>query len=115
VKDIDTSLKSLMQAAWRCAEEHGWHGLEKRTLVEEIALMHTELSEAVEEVRRGRPTTGVYYEVSGKPAGVAVELADVIIRIFDTCESRGIPLERALVEKMAYNETRAFLHGGKVL
>lgn len=85
-------------------------------------LIHSELSEALEEVRAGKP--GLYFkEVNGftvtdaterrgeKPEGVAVELADAVIRIADLCGHLGIDLEAAIDLKMAYNETRPFKHG----
>lgn len=46
-----------------------------------------------------------------KPEGVAVELADAVIRIADLCGHLGIDLEAAIDLKMAYNETRPFKHG----
>jgi len=42
------------------------------------------------------------------------ELADVVIRIADFCGSMGIDLEKQVVAKMAYNETRSYRHGGKL-
>lgn len=93
-----------------------------------IALIHSELSEALEEMRAGnkiRPGTPVpmlYYSGGGyvataptkactKPEGVAVELADAVIRIADLCGHMGIDLEAAIALKMEYNETRPFKHG----
>ena len=46
-----------------------------------------------------------------KPEGVAVELADAVIRIADLCGYLGIDLDTVISEKMAYNETRPFKHG----
>ena len=46
-----------------------------------------------------------------KPEGVAVELADAVIRIADLCGHLGIDLEAAIALKMDYNETRPFKHG----
>lgn len=104
-----------MQMAHQTATEKGWHD-EPRTLVEEIALMHSELSEAVEEIRAGHSPTLIYYAGDNeKPEGVAVELADVLIRIFDSCAERGIPLVEALALKQAYNRTRPHRHGGRAL
>ena len=87
-----------------------------------IALIHSELSEALEEVRAGKP--GLYFkEVNGftvtdaterrgeKPEGVAVELADAVIRIADLCGHLGIDLDAVIREKMAYNEGRPYKHG----
>ena len=81
--------------------------------------MHSELSEALEEIRNGRRVAEVYYNPDcaepNKPEGVPIELADVVIRIFDFCELHGINLEAAIIEKMAFNTTRPDLHGGKLL
>ena len=61
------------------AVEHGWW--EKPLTFSEIIVMcHSELSEAVEEYRAGRP---MVYREECKPEGVAVELGDCILRILD--------------------------------
>jgi NTP pyrophosphatase (non-canonical NTP hydrolase) len=43
----------------------------------------------------------------------AEELADVIIRAFDTAVTLGIDIGEAIAAKHAYNTTRPGLHGGK--
>ncbi len=80
-----------------------------------IALMHSELSEALEEYRNGKDITDVYYDTfnSDKPEGFPIELADCIIRILDFCAANNIDIEKAIEIKMEYNETRSFRHGGK--
>lgn len=50
---------------------------------------------------------------SKKPEGMAVELADCIIRILDTCAFMSIDIERAIRAEMEYNKTRPYRHGGK--
>ena len=64
-----------------------------------IALIHSELSEALEADRKGDKDN------------IAEELADTCIRIFDLCGGYGIDLESAIQAKMAVNEGRARLHG----
>lgn len=51
----------------------------------------------------------------GKMEGIPSELADVIIRVLDMAEHYGIDIEAALKEKHAYNLTRPYKHGGKVM
>ena len=119
----------------QCAVDHGWWE-EDRNFGEMIALMHSELSEALESWREHDIITNVKYEYKedtgettvlynpefiyhdghkelGKPVGVASEFADVIIRILDTCEKLQIPITRALLDKHRYNQTRPYRHGGK--
>lgn len=111
-----SDLRIIMSKAHRTACDKGWWDQE-RSFGDQIALMHTELSEALEEFRAGKPIAEIYHsesEIGPKPEGVAVELADVIIRIGDTCEKYGIPLCEAIEEKLAYNQNRPYRHGGKL-
>ena len=94
------------------AVNHGWWD-EPRSFGEIIALCHSELSEALEEYRDGNPN--LYYNDYDKPEGIAVELADCIIRILDWCGKEGIDIEEIIRIKHEYNKTRPYRHGGKVL
>ena len=95
------------------AKKHGWYDTEK-SFGEDIALMHSELSEAFEAYRINGDPAKSWVE-NGKPEGVPSELADVIIRVLDACERYGIDIEKALRDKAFYNESRSYRHGGKVL
>lgn len=93
----------------------GWWETD-RSPAECIALMHSELSEALEEIRKPQcPINQTWHQEDGKPEGVGAELADTVIRIADFCGKFGIDLEAAIREKMKYNETRPYRHGGKTL
>lgn len=136
------SLKELAAAVHENAVAHGWWE-EERGLPEVLMLCVSELAEALEEYRNGRPTLyylcnagGVCCEEDGsahcgsrpynpnnpeapcsaqskKPEGVAVELADCVIRILDYCGHAGIDLEEAIRIKHEYNKSRPYRHGGK--
>lgn len=107
------TIPRLVDAAHRNAIDKGWYD-EPRAFGESIALMHSELSEALEDYRDGKGFTEIWFE-GDKPCGIPTELADTIIRIFDLCGHLEIDLEAAILQKMAYNATRPHRHGGKTL
>lgn len=114
------TITELIKQAHETATEKGWWDKEP-TFGELIALCHSELSEALEEFRNGCGCEQVDYEgglrgtETAEPVGIPIELADVIIRIADLCGHYGIDLEEALKQKMEYNKSRAYRHGGKVI
>ena len=77
-----------------------------------LALVSTEVAEAIDDVRAGRWQTTT--NEKGKPEGLGSELADIIIRVCDDAGALGIDLEAELRAKLAYNKTRSIRHGGKL-
>ena len=110
-------IEELIDQAYETAESKVFwdEGKGLRNKGEMIALMHSELSEALEEIRSySYDDHEIYFTGTGdnkEPQGVAVELADVMIRIADFCGGFDIPLCEALELKLEYNKTRAFRHG----
>ena len=126
-------LNKLAKEIHETAVGHGWWE-NPPSFGETVALCHSELSEALEEYRAGRPM--VYadrvivktddwemqretdlnkFSPNDKPEGIAVEMADCLIRILDWAAYAGVDMDAIVRAKMAYNETRPYRHGGKKL
>ena len=132
------TLNTLPGKSHKTHIEHGWWGRE-RELPEVLMLCVSELSEALEEYRDGRPnewymcneifgdstpclpkdetqwrmfghTAECEYR-SAKPEGIAVAMVDCIIRIFDYLAH--IDIDGIMKCKMKYNASRPYRHGGK--
>ena len=115
------------------AVAHGWWE-EERKIPEILMLCVSELSEALEEYRDGKPMeytccTGCqfnphdkaecgeecsYARKQKKPEGIAVEMVDCIIRCLDYLAQEGVDIDGVMDRKMEYNEGRPYKHGGKV-
>lgn len=137
-----TALETLQRYIHNWASGKGWwDSEEQKNIPSKIALMHSELSEALEAYRNKLPEGygltikdtywcsddgGVYFDNLNwqtdrpieereplKPEGFGIELADCIIRILDTAGFLGIDIGRAILDKMVYNQTRPYKHGGK--
>lgn len=101
-------IKAAMRLSSVTAKAAGWYrdpetgNAIERNFGEVIALMHSELSEALEAHRKN-----LMDDKLPSRHGIEVELADCLLRIFDTAESMGLDLAGALIEKNRYNKTRS--------
>ena len=74
-----------------------------------LALVHSEVSEALEALREGNPASD---KIPGF-SEVEEELADVCIRIMDMAVKRGWRVPEAIVAKIEFNTERPYRHGKK--
>lgn len=129
------TLQELQQAIHTQSNKNGWwDNVNDSTIPEKLALVHSEVSEALECFRDG--DMGLRYEmaegyhqppIGTKPEGFAIEIADIMIRCLDILSwlshedvdnDYGIsellldPI-RLMTLKHEYNKTRPHRHGGK--
>lgn len=103
-------INDLSYDCFTASQEAGWwdHGNRRMTHEEmdfisphKIALIHSEVSEALEGHRKGLMDDHLPHR-----SMFEVELADVIVRVCDLAGAHNLDLGGALVEKMAYNARR---------
>lgn len=115
-------LEGLIDACHQTSLNHGWY--EGTTLPltcadtigMKLALIHSEASEALEDVRDGHMAEEFKEQDDDtvKPVGFPSELADVVIRVFDLARACDVKdFAGAIQRKMAFNRTRPYRHGNK--
>lgn len=135
--DAKTIFGFMMREVLQVNGTNGWYDSD-RSFGDEVALLHSEVTEMFEAYREDGPDDKVKYTQSGdgyeivfrdsardrelrdagligKPLGVASEAADQLIRLLDFCARYEIDIVAEYRGKLAFNRTRGYKHGGKKL
>lgn len=102
IQALELYVNILVDACYAESKKAGWwEGTNQTPVPVKIALIHSELSEALEADRKN-----LMDDKLPDRKGIEVELADAMIRIADLAGALGLDLGGAIVEKLEYNRNR---------
>jgi NTP pyrophosphatase (non-canonical NTP hydrolase) len=85
-------INEIAEKNYLWVEKMGWHN---KTTLEALALVASEVGEAINECRHEKPS-----DAFGE------ELADIILRVLDISHWQGIDIENEILKKMSKNVIR---------
>ena len=112
---IPQGIDQLIAESHSIARNNGFWDNEEFNVGEKLALIHSEVSEALECAREYPDALARQeYELDSrgqeKPIGFGSELADIMIRVADLAGKLDIPLGEITREKIEYNKKRPYKH-----
>lgn len=99
-QDYAAQINTVAGLCYGLAKEAGWHD-NHREIGTMLALVHSEVSEALEGFRKDLMDDHLPHRKMAE-----VELADIIIRVFDLAGACEFDIGGAVVEKLQYNTRR---------
>jgi NTP pyrophosphatase (non-canonical NTP hydrolase) len=103
---FEKNWNKIAKSIYKNAVNHGFWKEEKND-GEAMALIHSEISEALEAMRNDNPSSSKIIEYSS----VEEELADAVIRIMDYAFGKDLDVAGAILAKIEYNQSREYMHG----
>lgn len=108
------TMREIQRLLYEECRHANWDPEQQNTLAEEVAHLHEEVSEVFRAWRKYHDTE-IHIDEKGKPQGVPIELADVLIGLFYNAEREGIDLMAAVVAKHQHNLGRDYVAEGRQL
>jgi len=110
------NINEMCEKQYDWVERMGWHN---GTPLEKLALIASEVGEAIDELPKDHRAKGNLADViknlaravnccRGESLGeeFGYELADIVLRVADLAQEQGVDLQKCIIDKMAINEKR---------